>query len=59
MLGQQLGTMINEVVQPGIYKVDWDADQYASGMYIYRLEAVDPKGGDRLFLESKKMVLLK
>jgi hypothetical protein len=36
----------------GIYKVDWDASAYPSGVYFYELKAES-------FTETKKMVLVK
>ncbi len=37
---------------PGIVEVNWDASQYASGIYFYRAEASE-------FKETRKMLLLK
>ena len=39
-------------MQPGSYNVDWDASNYPSGVYFYKLESGS-------FVESKKMVLIK
>jgi len=65
LLGREVTTLVNETMQPGSYNVDWDASNYPSGVYFYRLEAGDrstgsPKGQTgRGFVESKKMVLVK
>jgi len=65
LLGRELTTLVNEQMQPGSYNVDWDASNYPSGVYFYRLEAGDPSTGSpkgqtgRGFVESKKMVLVK
>ncbi len=52
VLGREVAVLVNEVKGPGTYTVEWNADQYASGVYYYRLQAGN-------FIEMKKMVLLK
>ena len=36
----------------GSHRVTWDASNFASGIYLYRLQAGD-------FVQTRKMVLLK
>jgi len=43
-------------LQAGEYKVDWDANNYASGVYFYRIEV---SSSTRNFVDVKKMVVLK
>jgi hypothetical protein len=50
--GKKLETMVNQNMQAGFYRIDWNASKYSSGVYYYRLEAGK-------FTETKKMVLLK
>ena len=51
--GKKVESLIqNRMMQAGRYQIEWDAGQYASGMYLYSIQA----GG---FRETKKMVLLK
>jgi flagellar hook assembly protein FlgD len=57
MLGQEVTTLVNEVVERGVYTVNWDGltDQgsyVSSGNYIYRMVAGD-------FVKSRKMMLIK
>lgn len=52
LLGREVTNLVNEQMQPGSYSVDWDASNYPSGVYFYKLEAGD-------FMESKRMVLVK
>ncbi len=52
VLGQEVETLVNEIMEPGAYNFKWDAGHFASGMYIYRIEAGD-------FVQSKKMMLIK
>ncbi|UCE17138.1 MAG: T9SS type A sorting domain-containing protein, partial [Gemmatimonadota bacterium] len=52
VLGQELATLVDKVVEPGHYSVTWDASDVASGIYFYRLDAGD-------FSDTKRMVLMK
>ncbi len=52
VLGKEVATLLNEQLQPGSYSVDWDASNYPSGVYFYKLEVGD-------FVQTKKMVLIK
>lgn len=52
ILGKEVETIVNKQFQPGIYKVDWDASSYPSGVYFYKLNSSD-------YSEAKKMVLIK
>lgn len=51
-LGREVTTLINEVLQPGSYEVEFDGTNFPSGVYFYRLTAGD-------YSESKRMVLIK
>ena len=51
VMGQEVVTFSGHS-EPGIVKVDWDASDYASGVYLYKLTAGN-------FTDTKKMVLLK
>src|SRR4030095_14880450 len=35
VLGREVETLVNENLKPGMYKVDWDASGYSSGIYFY------------------------
>jgi hypothetical protein len=50
--GREVASLVNELMQPGAYTVDFNASAFASGVYFYRLEAQD-------FIDTKRMVLLK
>ncbi len=52
ILGREVKTLVNEFKNPGAYEMQFDASNYASGTYFYRIEAGD-------FVEIKKMVLVK
>jgi len=51
ILGQVVKTW-SEESQAGYIKIEWDASEYASGVYFYRLRAGE-------FSDTRKMVLLK
>jgi len=50
--GREVITLVNEQLSSGTYKVDWNASNQPSGVYIYRLVAGD-------YSDVKKMILLK
>ncbi|MFQ5499640.1 MAG: T9SS type A sorting domain-containing protein [Candidatus Zixiibacteriota bacterium] len=52
ILGQEVERLVDDRLAAGYYRVDWDADRYASGLYFYRLisESVT---------NQKKMMLVK
>lgn len=53
ILGREVTTLVrNEFKQAGRYEVSWNANNYASGVYFYRIEAGS-------FVSAKKMVLIK
>jgi len=52
ILGNEVATLVNEQKEPGYYEVDITASQFASGVYIYRLQAGS-------FTSTKKMMVLK
>lgn len=55
--GREAANILNDNRSEGIYNIDFDASGFASGIYIYRLEAVN-KDGVRS-VQSRKMVLIK
>lgn len=52
MRGREVATLVNEVKPPGSYSIQWNADKFSSGIYIYRLTT----GGSSV---TRKMILLK
>ena len=51
-LGREISTLVNEQLKAGVYEVSWNAANYPSGVYFYKLETEN-------FSESKKMILIK
>jgi len=52
LLGELIETLVNSELDPGKYNFKFDAKNYASGIYIYRLSTGS-------FNEVKKMILMK
>ncbi|UCC79371.1 MAG: T9SS type A sorting domain-containing protein, partial [Candidatus Zixiibacteriota bacterium] len=52
LLGRITETLLDEEKQAGRYQIPWDASDYSSGVYFYRIEKGD-------FSETRKMILLK
>jgi hypothetical protein len=52
ILGKKVQILVNEHLQPGTYEVNWNASDFPSGIYFYKLTAGE-------FTETKRLVLLK
>jgi hypothetical protein len=52
ILGREVETILNEKLEAGEHHIKWNAINYSSGLYYYRLISGD-------FIETKKMILLK
>ena len=52
ILGREIAILVNELLKPGVYEVEWYASSMPSGVYFYKINAGD-------FSETKKMVLIK
>jgi hypothetical protein len=51
-LGKEIRVLVNEKQNAGSYKIGWDASNYSSGIYFYRLETSE-------FTQTKKMLFIK
>jgi hypothetical protein len=52
ILGQELRTLVNENKSPGVYTLTFNASEFNSGMYIYKIETGS-------FTQTRKMTLVK
>jgi len=52
ILGEAVATLVNEELNVGTYRTQWNASGVASGLYFYRLQAGD-------FVDTKRLLLLK
>ncbi len=50
--GKEIETLVDEELNPGSYSVNWNAAQYTTGVYFYKLSSGS-------FIDVKKMVLIK
>lgn len=51
-IGSEVETIVNEKMEPGYYKYQWNGAKFASGVYFYRITAGS-------FVSTKKLLLLK
>jgi hypothetical protein len=52
MLGQEIATLVNQEMNPGIYRATWDGSGFSSGIYYCRMQAGS-------YSEIRKLVLLR
>lgn len=52
MLGRQVSLLLNERRDAGIHEVKFDGSAFASGVYLYRIQAGE-------FTQTKKLIMLK
>ena len=52
VLGREVSTLVKGNMQPGSYEIDFNASDYPTGIYFYRIEANG-------FSSVKKMALIK
>jgi hypothetical protein len=53
ILGQKVATLVSGKQPAGSYKIEWDATELATGVYLYRLFT------DQGFVQTRKLVLIK
>lgn len=52
LTGRELTTLVNNTINPGKYRTNWNAAGYPSGVYLCRIESSE-------FTQTKKMILIK
>lgn len=52
VIGEQVAELVNELLSAGNYFVNWNAENFSSGIYFYTLSTNN-------FIETKKMILLR
>ncbi|MFO7526670.1 MAG: T9SS type A sorting domain-containing protein [Ignavibacteriaceae bacterium] len=52
LIGEQVDELVNELIPAGSYSVNWNAENFSSGIYFYTLSTNN-------FKETKKMILLR
>ena len=67
ILGREVASLVNEEQDAGYYNIEFKANNLASGVYLYKLEAEPTgrqagnpsSGGGKSFIQTKKMILIK
>ncbi len=59
LTGRQVSMLVNGMQRSGIYEVDFNAANLASGVYFYKLIVDNAKHAVHKFSEVKKMILVK
>ncbi len=52
VLGNEVAVLVDEEIPSGVYEINFNAANLASGIYFYKIQAAS-------FIETKKMILLK
>jgi PKD repeat protein len=52
ILGKEVSILADDVFKSGSYQINWNASDYSSGIYFYRMETPD-------YRETRRMILLK
>ena len=52
LLGIEVAMLVDQRKEPGSYSVEWNAKNFSSGVYLYRLQAGD-------FMKTKTLIMLK
>lgn len=56
ILGRQVVNLVNRELPSGSYTIDWNASNYSSGIYFYKIIA---ESSDYKFMDTKRMLLIK
>jgi hypothetical protein len=63
LLGHEVATLANGTQAPGYYRVQFNAEHLASGVYLYQLKAEtvseEPGSPKGVYVETRKLVLLR
>ncbi len=59
LTGRCVATLVNGVEIPGERTVEWQAGNFASGIYFYRLDVVSMDNVKTLYTSTRKLLLLK
>jgi hypothetical protein len=58
-LGQTISEIVNGTKEAGYYAHSFNASQFSSGIYFYRIEVTSTQNSGKTFVETKKMVLMR
>lgn len=52
IIGNEVATLVNEYKEAGLFEVNFNAQEFSSGIYLYQLKSAN-------FIETRKMTLIK
>jgi len=58
-LGQEIETLVHDIIDKGFHEIEFTAKDLASGIFIYKLKASERESGSITFAASHKMFLVK
>ncbi|HLF15236.1 MAG TPA: T9SS type A sorting domain-containing protein, partial [Bacteroidota bacterium] len=58
-LGQEVANLVDGMQEEGYHSVEWNGGNVASGVYFYRLDAVNLADAGKTFTRVRKMTLIK
>lgn len=56
--GEMLNVLVNETREAGYYEAEFNGSNFASGIYLYRIEVLG-QGNIPVYMEMKKMLMIK
>jgi photosystem II stability/assembly factor-like uncharacterized protein len=59
ILGRETAILVNKKMEAGKYEVQWNTNNFASGVYFYKMEVKQEGSSNIDFVQTRKMVLLK
>lgn len=59
VLGTEVATLVNEEKEAGHHSIDFNASELPSGVYFYRIQSSPSTSSGQVFIDTKKMLLLK
>ncbi|MBM4166599.1 MAG: T9SS type A sorting domain-containing protein [Ignavibacteria bacterium] len=57
VLGKEVATLVSEILAAGRFRIEWNANDFPSGMYFYRFSAESSNG--ITFVKTRKLVFVK
>ena len=59
ILGEEIKILLNEEKETGYHSIEFNGSDLPSGVYFYRIQAVPSSSSGQVFIDTKKMLLLK
>jgi len=60
LLGSEVAELVKSEMGAGIYDIEYNGSDLPSGVYFYRIMAVNPESSSgQVFFDTKKMILLR